>query len=331
MPPNDLLAACVPAEVPALWARLRALGRSELRVAVPLAELALLDPAPLLAAIAEGARVRLLLQMGSAGEGTGAALRLALRRLHALEAVELAGPDRLTDADAVTVALEVAASAARAAGVPLQPVSGSFPTCILLAAIPDAVVPGRPTGAEHPERYFGGCHVCAARQGCPGASAEAWGNAGSGALDPPQVVLDPWQLADIGGIGPLQSVVEVTPGDLAASRRALEDDPAPTRWLFARAWQPGLPELPFTHLAVEFDAQHLPLEALEALARLDRPFAAALHLPADPLDVLPIVALLQRLGALSVALFGGERWSVLDRARLGLPPAARSRAPAPEP
>ena len=103
--------------------------------------------------------------------------------------------------------------------------------------------------------------------------------------------------------------------------------PAPP--LESRGWSAAVLDLPFTHLAVEFDAQHVPLDAVEALAALDRPFAVGLRLPADPLDVLPLVGLLQRLGALSVALIGGERWSVLDRARLGLPPLPRTRTPGP--
>lgn len=311
------------------WAGLRAEGGGLLRVVVPTGELAEFNVHPILAAVAEGARIRLIVQMDAEGTGLGAALRLVLRRLAGVEAIELVGPPSFVDAEQLTVALEAAHSSARKVGTALQPMPGTFPTCVLLAAIPDAPVPGRLVGAERPERYFGGCHVCAARPGCPGAPPEAWGNPGSAALDPPQVVLDPWQLVDVGGAGPLQAVVQLAAGQLAAARRALEDEPAPTRWLHARSWQPRLSDLPFTHLAVELEAQHVPLDAIEGLARLDRPFAVGLHLPHDPLDVLPILALFQRLGALSVALFGGERWSVLDRARLGLPPAIRLRPPFP--
>ncbi len=312
---------CGLAELAEGWRVARGAGGEVLRVSVSVAELSRLDAASVQEVLAEGARVRLVVQMPPTGAGLGAALRAVLKRVAGLDGVELSGPDSLVDAEGVAAALEAASRAARSAGVPLLPVPGTFPTCLLLAALPDAPVPSRPTGPEEPDRYYGSCHVCAARPGCPGAPPDAWSHPGSSALDPPQVVLDPWQLREVGGDGPLQSVVEANLGDLSGTARALDESPAPTRWLLTRAWTPALAELSFTHLAVEFDAQHLPLDAVEALARLQRPFAAALVLPASAIDVQPIVGLLQRLGALSVALLGGEGWSVLDRARLGLPPA----------
>jgi hypothetical protein len=300
-------------------------GLEGVRVQLHPADLAHVDATLLRPAVEAGLRARLVVTLPAADEGFAASLRLALRHLGALEGIEVRGPPTLVDADAVAAALEACARAARAHGIPLGVTAGTLPTCVLLAAMPDARVSRQLDAPPQGERFYGSCHVCAARPGCPGAPAAAWSHRGAGALDPPQVVMDPWQLEELGGIGALQSVVRADLADLPAARVALEACPAPTRWLVTPGWSPAVAALPFTHLGVELRAQHIPIESIEALARLDRAFAVALFLPSAPLDVLPIVGLLQRLGALSVALFGGESWSVLDRARLGLPPVARPR------
>ncbi len=147
------------------------------------------------------------------------------------------------------------------------------------------------------------CKRCTFRPVCGGAWRAYWEARGGAGIQPPSVLVEPWE-----GSGPDQTVVR---------RLGQLDEPVagatPTVWFWTDRLQPGDESLPFTHLALELNAARIAVDQLRLLRNMaGRPVHVGLRVGGDPLDLGAILHVLSGLGVATVALIGPPQWAPME-------------------